>query len=137
MLKEILSIAGRPGLYKLISYGKNMVIVEGLHDQKRFPAHARDRIVSLGDISIYTQTDEVPLANVFKSTFEKYDGKAVDKEVIKSPQGLRDFMTKVLPDYDQERVHNSDIKKLVTWYNLLVDAGMTDFEIKEEEPSEE
>jgi hypothetical protein len=136
MLKKILSISGRPGLFKLISYGKNLVIVEGLSDGKRIPAHSRDKIISLGDIAIYTSGDEVPLSKVLENVFNKYEGKQIDAQVSKTPDSLKKFFLEILPDYDQERVHNSDIKKLINWYNLLIAAGYTSFKDEEKEEGE-
>lgn len=137
MLKKILSISGKPGLYKLISYGKNMLVVEGLADGKRTPATARDKIISLGDIAIYTTEQEVPLGQVMETIFKNNDGKALDMATLKTGEQLRDFFKSTLPNYDEERVYNNDIKKVVTWYNLMVGAGMTEFVASEEEPAQE
>lgn len=136
MLKKILSISGKPGLYKLISYGKNLLIVESLVDGKRLPATARDKIISLGDIAIYTTDKEVPLGEVMKSIFEKFEGKAIDTATVKTPEQLADFFKSVLPNYDVERVYNNDIKKVVAWYNFMVNAGMTEFVATQEEAAE-
>lgn len=136
MLKKILSISGKPGLYKLISYGKNILIVESLVDGKRTPVTARDKIISLGDIAIYTTEREVPLDSVMETIFEKFEGKAVDTDTCKTPQQLADFFKSVLPNYDEERVYNNDIKKVISWYNLMVNAGMTEFTVKEAENAE-
>ncbi|MSS17848.1 DUF5606 family protein [Sodaliphilus pleomorphus] len=134
MLKEVLCISGKPGLYKLISYGKNLVIVESLVDHKRQPAHSRDKIISLGDVAIYTTGDDVPLSNVFQSILEKYDGKAIDSANYKTAEALDEFFKGVLPNYDVDRVYKTDIKKVINWYNILVNAGYTTF--KEEEKNE-
>lgn len=134
MLKEVLCISGKPGLYKLISYGKNLVIVESLVDHKRQPAHSRDKIISLGDVAIYTTGDDVPLSNVFQSILEKYDGKAIDSANYKTAEALDEFFKGVLPNYDVDRVYKTDIKKVINWYNILVNAGYTTF--KEEEKKE-
>jgi hypothetical protein len=133
MLKKILSISGRPGLYKLVSYGKNMLIVEALADGKRFPVHTRDRVMSLGDISIFTTTEDVPLSQVLENIGKKYENKPVDAKAITTPDQLHEFIGGVLENWDAERVHNSDIKKIMNWYNILVDKGITDFTAKEEE----
>ena len=143
MLKKILSISGRPGLYKLVSYGKNMLLVEGLTDSHRFPVHSRERVMSLGDISIFTSTEDTPLAKVLENAAKIFDNKAVDAKEYSSPDKLHEFMGSVLENWDQDRVHNSDIKKIIGWYNILMNAGITDFTTKEEEeaqseePSEE
>ena len=136
MLKKILSISGRSGLYKLVSYGKNMLLVEGLSDHKRFPVHTRDRVMSLGDISIFTNADDVPLSQVFDNISKKFDNQALDVKAYSTPQQNHELMDAVLADWDQERVHNSDIKKVISWYNILVGAGITDFTTKEEEAQE-
>lgn len=137
MLKKILSISGRPGLYRLISQGKNMLIVEGLADKRRFPVHARDRVISLGDIAIYTNAEEVALGRVFESIYAKYEGKALDAAKYKEKETLKEFFLEVLPDFDEDRVHMSDIKKVITWYNLLVSDGFTKFVEEEEKPEAE
>ena len=132
MLKKILSISGRPGLYKLVSYGKNILVVEDIPLTKRFPVHSRERVMSLGDISIFTTTDDVPLSQVFDSIAKKYDNKPIDTTTINSNEGLHQFMSGVLENWDSERVHNSDIKKIISWYNILVGVGITDFTATEE-----
>ena len=133
MLKKILSISGRPGLYKLVSYGKNMLLVEGLTDKKRFPVHSRERVMSLGDISIFTTSEDMPLSKVFENIGKKYENKELDAKAITTPDQLHEFIGGVLENWDSERVHNSDIKKIISWYNVLVGAGITDFTAKEEE----
>lgn len=129
MLKEILSISGKSGLYKLISYNKNIVIVESLQTKKRTPAYSHDKIISLGDISIYTYNDEIPLNKVFKTIAAKYESKALDAKAYQKPAELEEFFAGILEDYDRERVYNNDIKKVISWYNILVESGNTDFEI--------
>ena len=139
MLKEVLSISGKPGLYKLVSCGKNVLVVESLVDKKRHPAYSRDKIISLGDIAIYTTGDDVPLGDVFESIYKKFDGKALDAAAYKTNDQLADFFKEVLPDYDEDRVYKTDIKKVISWYNILVNAGYTTFkeEAKESEPEAE
>ena len=138
MLKTVLSITGKPGLYKLVSRGKNMLIVESLRDKKRFPAYGNEKIISLGDISMYTDEDDIPLSEVFASMKKKENGAAVALDVKKaSAEDLFAYLAEVLPDFDRDRVHASDVKKLISWYNLLVASGMTDFEEKTEEEAAE
>ena len=137
MLKKILSISGRPGLYKLVSYGKNMLLVEGLTDGHRFPVHSRERVMSLGDISIFTTGEDLPLSQVLENVGKKYENKALDAKAYTTPDQLHEFMNGVLENWDDERVHNSDIKKIISWYNNLIGAGITDFSIQEEETEEE
>lgn len=139
MLKTVLSIAGKPGLYKLISRGKNMLIVESLVDGKRFPAYGNEKIISLGDIAMYTDEEDVPLRDVLAAMKKKENGAAATLDVKKaSAEDFRAYLAEVLPNFDRDRVHVSDIKKLIAWYNLLVANGMTDFEEPvEEEKTEE
>ena len=136
MLKKILSISGRPGLYQLVSYGKNMLLVEGLSDHHRFPVHSRERVMSLGDISIFTMGDDVPLTQILENTAKKFENKTIDAKEYGTPDKLHEFMDNVLENWDTERVHNSDIKKIITWYNLLVGAGITDFTAKKQDEEE-
>ena len=136
MLKTILSIAGKPGLYKLVSQGRNMLIVESLADKKRVPAYGSEKIISLGDIAMYTDAEDVPLNQVLSVVKAKENGQEATIDLKKASQEeLRTYMGEVLPNFDRDRVHVSDIKKLISWYNLLVKAGITDFE--EEQPAEE
>ena len=121
-LAGIISISGRPGLYKVIAQGKNSVIVESVTDKKRFPAYATDRISALDDISIYTYDSDKPLKEVFADIYAKLDGKEAPshKEDISV---LQTFLLDILPDYDEDRVYASDIKKLFQWFNMLLKAG--------------
>lgn len=138
MLKTILSISGKPGLYKFISRGKNMLIVESIADKKRFPASGNEKIISLGDIAMYTDAEDIPLRQVFTSMKEKENGALVTLNPKKaSANELCAYLAEVLPNYDRDRVHVSDIKKLIFWYNLLVTAGLTDFEEKNTEEETE
>lgn len=127
MLKTILSISGRPGLFKLVSQGKNMLIVEALATGKRTPAYAHDKVISLGDIAIYTINEDIPLVNVFASIKEKNEGKQVDIKALGDDKNIRAYFKEVLPEYDEERVYTNDIKKVFNWYNLLVAAGIDTF----------
>ena len=121
-LSGVISISGRPGLYKVIAQGKNSIIVESLTDKKRFPAYSTDRISALEDISIYTIDDDKPLADILSDIYTKQEGKEgpSHKDDIST---LTDYFSEILPDYDEERVYPSDIKKLFQWYNLLLKAG--------------
>ncbi|MCM1320265.1 MAG: DUF5606 domain-containing protein [Muribaculaceae bacterium] len=137
MLKTILSITGKPGLFKIVSNGKNMLLVEDLISGKKYPAHGRDKIVSLGDISMYTDADEVPLAEVFENANKLYEGKPVDFKALIANGTLRDEFAKVLPDFDRDRVYDGDIKKFFTWFNLLLQAGFDTFVEKQEKTDTE
>jgi len=132
MLKEILSISGKPGLYKLVSQGKNMLIVESLTDGKRIPAYAKDKVVSLGDIAIFTQTAEVKLGLVLEAIKTKENGAVSSVDTKVDNDKLRAYMGEILPDYDRDRVYPSDIRKLIVWYNALISSNITDFSEKEE-----
>lgn len=137
MLKTVLSIAGRPGLFKLVSQGKNMLIVEAIGTGKRTPAYAHDKVISLGDIAIYTIEEDVPLANVFESIKEKNEGKQVDVKALGDDKQIREYFATILPDFDDERVYTNDIKKVFSWYNILTAAGLTDFlPTPQEEPAD-
>lgn len=137
MQQTILAIAGRPGLYKLVSRGKNNLIVESLDVQhRRQPAFASDRITSLADIAMFTETDDVPLMNVLDNLKTLENGQKAGIDFKKaSGDELREYFGKVLPDFDRERVHVSDIKKLLQWYNILIENGITDFK-EEMKPTE-
>ncbi len=138
MLKTILAISGKPRLYKLVSQAKNMLIVETVDAaRKRMPVYASDKVISLGDIAMYTDDDEVPLADVLESVKKKENGAVTAIDYKKaSVEELNAFMAEVLPTYDRDRVHTSDIKKLIQWYNLLVSNGVTEFVEKAEEAAE-
>ena len=134
MLKRILSIAGKSGLYELVSQGKNMLIVESLKERKRMPAYTNEKILSLGDIAMYTDDGEVPLVEVFNSMKKKEEGKVVAIDLKKaSGKELSEYLAAVLPNFDRDRVYASDIKKLITWYNLLVETGHDKFEKEKKE----
>lgn len=137
MQQTILAIAGKPGLYKLISRGKNNLIVETLDaSHRRMPAFATDRITSLADIAMFTETDDVPLMDVLDSlkTLEEGRKSSIDFKKADGDE-LREYFAKVLPTFDRERVHTSDIKKLLQWYDILVENGITDFK-EEMKPTE-
>ena len=137
MQQTILAIAGKPGLYKLVSRGKNNLIVEALDaTHRRQPAFGSDRITSLADIAMFTDSDDIPLMDVLESlkTLENGNKSAIDYKKA-SADDLREYFAKVLPNYDRDRVHTSDIKKLIQWYNILIENGITDFK-EEMKPTE-
>lgn len=138
MLKTILSISGKPGLFKMVSQGKNMLIVESLADKRRIPAYAKDKVLSLGDIAIYTDTEEVPLYQVMTNLRNKEEGrKASINTSAATAEELRAYMAEILPNYDRDRVYLSDIKKLISWYNILIENGITEFAPEEPKQPEE
>lgn len=127
MLKEILSISGKPGLYKLIANTSNALIVESLLDGKRFPAYSNAKIISLEDISIYTENEDIPLKEVFKRMHEKEEGKPAISHKASSAD-ITDYIDSVVPEYDADRVYVSDMRKMIQWYNLLVEKNMLNLE---------
>ena len=135
MLRKILSIAGKPGLFKLVNRGRNMLIVESLQTGKRMPAYSRDKVISLGDIAIYTTGDDIPLAEVLELVNEKNEGKHIDIKAFADDAAMRQYFAEILPTFDDDRVYNTDIKKLFQWYNQLLDAGISEY--KEAEETEE
>lgn len=137
MLRKILSISGKPGLYRMVSQGRNMLIIESLADGKRFPAYARDKVMSLGDIAIYTLDEDIPLADVFEKVKEKTGAQPVDLAPLADSAALRDYFGSILENFDRERVHDSDIRKLFQWYNTLLAAGITEFKQAEAEEAGE
>ena len=136
MLREIISITGKPGLFKMIGHGNRRIIVEDITSKKRFPAMERDKIISLADIAMYTQGEDKPLNEILDLVYAKNDGKEIDIKALADGGKLREAFGEILPDFDSDRVHDSDIKKLFSWYNLLVKAGYTKF-TKEEETKDE
>ena len=130
MEQTILSISGKPGLYKLISRGKTNLIVEKVDEtHKRLPIFASDSVTSLNDIAIYTESEDIPLTKVFASVFKEEGGEPVKLNYRKcESKELRDYFSIILPDFDRDRVHDSDIKKLLPWYDTLVKCGITDFD---------
>ena len=138
MIRKIVSIAGKPGLYEMVAHAKNMLIVEALATKKRTPVFAHDKVISLADISIYTTEGDEPLPAVLQAVYDKAEGKPLDIKAMGGDQAIRDFFETVLPAFDKERVYTTDIKKLLSWYNILVDAGYDKFvEDKAEEKEEE
>jgi hypothetical protein len=135
MLRKIVAVSGKPGLFKVLSQGKNMLIVESLTDKKRVPVHASEKVISLGDISMYTEGDDKPLHEIMESLKALENGNKSTLDPKSDNNALRDYFAKVLPDFDRDRVYPTDIRKLIQWYNLLIETGNTDFksEITEEE----
>ncbi len=129
MKQNILAISGKPGLFLMLARGGNTIIVETL-DQ--------DRITSLNDVSIYTDDgDDIKLMKVFESMKEHEQGKAVAMDVKKATkEQLAEYVGEVLPNFDRDRVYPNDMRKLISWYNILVENGLTDF-VDPEETEEE
>lgn len=136
MLREILSISGKSGLFKIISHGKKLIIVEDLTTKKRFPAMSRDKIISLGDISMYTDSGDKPLGEILEKTYAKFDGKEINVKKLAAEGKLKETFGEIIEDFDRDRVYDSDVKKLFTWYNILTGAGITKFVEEEKVPKE-
>ncbi len=139
MLKGILAISGQAGLFKMVSQAKNSIIVESLADGKRMPAYATSRISALEDISIFTEEEDVKLLEVFNKIYDKEQGQAAISHKASS-NDLKKYFEEVLPDYDRDRVYVSDIKKVIMWYNLLLEKDVFTFgeeQVANEEVSEE
>ncbi len=131
-LKEILAISGQPGLYKYVAQSTRGVIVESLLDGRRMNASSNARVSALSEISMFTEGDDIALADVFTRIYAHTGGQpAIDPK--SSPEALKAAFAEVLPEYDRERVHVSDIKKCFSWYNLLVSVGFTEFKLPGED----
>ena len=128
MIDKILSISGKPGLFRLIGRGKNMLICENLADKKRIPAMQRDKVLSLADIAMYTVDGEVPLNTVFGKAKALTQGKIAPVALSAPADEQRAWFAQVMPEYDADRVRACDIKKFIQWYNILIKNGITDFE---------
>jgi hypothetical protein len=129
-LKEILAISGQPGLYKYVAQSSRGVIVESLADGKRMNAASNAKVSALTEISIFTEGNDVPLAEVFTSIYNYTEGKPAISHK-EAPEKLKALFAEVLPDYDRDRVHVSDMKKVFQWYNILLGVGFTEFKLPE------
>lgn len=134
-ISGIISVSGKPGLYKVVTQTKNGLIAESLEDQKRIPVYATQKVSALEEISIYTLEEDMPLADIFEMMYKKTEGKkAIDHK--SKPEELRNFFMEVVENYDQERVYNSDLKKLFQWFNILIDNGLLKPEKKKADKKE-
>lgn len=130
-LKEILAISGQPGLYKYVAQSSRGVIVESLLDGRRMNAASNAKVSALTEISMFTEGDDIPLAEVFTRIYKQTGGKeAIDHK--ETPEKLKAAFAEAVPEYDRDRVHVSDIKKCFMWYNTLVRAGFTEFKLPAE-----
>ena len=139
MSQKILSISGKPGLFRLVSQGNNMLIVENIATKRRMPAYASDKVISLDDVSIYTNDSDTPLFDVFEKVREANDGKQVDIKALGDDAQVRAYFKTILPEYDEDRVYTTDIRKLFQWYNQLIAADIYEFkksEIAEDKAAE-
>lgn len=131
-LKEILSVSGRSGLFKVVAQTKNGAIVESLIDKKRFPVFTTDKISSLSDISVFCEDDDMPLKEVLKRIYDKEQAQKVNV-ALDNGSALKSYFETVMPEYDKERVYVSDMKKIIGWYNLLLENNILDFTESPEE----
>ena len=137
IFEPVLTISGKPGLYRLLSHGRNMFIVECVDaSKKRVPVYNSDQVVMLDDIAIYTDTEEIPLRNVFAKIYEKENGVLPFDLKLSTPEEMVEYFAAVIPDYDRERVYLTHIKKMYSWYNILVANGIVDFAAAEQEGAE-
>ncbi|MBQ6096323.1 MAG: DUF5606 domain-containing protein [Bacteroidales bacterium] len=137
-LSKILVVSGKPDIYELVSQTKSGAIVESLADKRRCPVFKSDRISSLSEISIFTTDEEKPLLEVFQNIFRKEEGKSIAFDIKKTANAdLFAYFKEVLPNYDTEHVHASDVKKVLLWYNLLNNAGKVDLEDPNKEANAE
>lgn len=126
-LSKVLSITGKGGLFLLVSKGNNCFIVESLEDGKRFPAFSHDGVANLENISIFTEDEDVTLQSVFQSIYKKENGGLCNVK-LGDNNALKAYFAEVLPNYDRERVYVSNIKKVLAWYNILVEHKLVDLE---------
>ncbi|MDA3779988.1 MAG: DUF5606 domain-containing protein [Bacteroidales bacterium] len=136
MLKDILAIGGYSGLYKFISQGRNGIIVESFDTKQKMNAQSNAKISALEDIAIFTYEEDIELKDVFKKIYDKENGGASINHKS-SAKELKSYMSEILPNYDEDRVYVSDIKKLISWYNILQKLDLLDFTKKEEETEED
>lgn len=135
-LEKILSITGKPGLYKLITQTRGGFVAESLLDKKRVSVNVRQNVSVLSEIAIYTLTEEVPLKKVFSNIKEKEKGNPTSVSAKDDKDKLEEYFFDILPDYDEDRVYASDIKKIIQWYNLLQKNDLLSFTDDVEEPKE-
>ncbi|MCI5056697.1 MAG: DUF5606 domain-containing protein [Flavobacteriales bacterium] len=134
-LEKILAISGKPGLFKMIGQMKNGVVVESFITGKRSPAYATENISALEDISIYTNEGDTPLSEVYDRILDKEGDKKIEI-ALGEPEALKSYFKEVLPDYDEERVYVSDMKKTIKWYNLLQESGHIKQVLKDKQKEE-
>ena len=131
-LKDILAISGQSGLYKFVAQSRNGIIVESLASGVRSCASAASKVSAMSEIAIFTETDDMPLAKVFEKIYERTGGKPTISHKS-TPEEIKRLFVDILPEYDRERVHVSDMKKVIAWYNILVEAGMSEFKTGRED----
>lgn len=135
-LEDIINISGKPGLFKIISRTKNGLIAEALEDKKRIPVFATDSVSAFTDISIYTEEDSVSLKELFQKISKKESG-GVAIDPNSDAAKVKAYFKEVLPDYDEDQVYDSHIKKVLKWYNLLQDLNLLEELLKDDEESKD
>lgn len=135
MLKGILSITGKPGLFKLLSRGRNALIVENIATKKRTPTYPHEKVISLADITMYTEHGDEPLGEILEKVKAHAGGQPIDMKAFADDAAVRDYFAEIIPDFERDRVYTTDIRKLFSWYNQLIAAGITEF--KDEEIAED
>lgn len=135
-LTKIISISGKPGLHKILNQSPGGVVVASLDNGKKMVVGQTQRVSSLSDISIYTLEGDEPLENIFKKMYDQSGGKPVEVD-FKNDDALREYLFRIFPEHDEDRVYPSDIKKMIKWFNLLLEKDMLDFSQESEEEVEE
>jgi len=134
--EKILSVSGKPGLFELKTQTRGGILAQSIVDGKKIQVNLRNNISLLSEISIYTYSDETPLREIFNVLYRKNEGqKTIDHK--SSKKELESHFREILPEYDEDRVYQSDIKKIIQWYNILIDQGFTDFQSEESSDEEE
>jgi len=136
-LKEILTVSGKKSLYKLVSKGKSNMIVESLLDGSRMPVFASTHAGTLADISIFTESKDMLLKDVFKCIYDMENGNNTIDVSTAKPIEIESYMEKVVPDYDRDKVHISDMKKIFFWYNQLLEHNILSFNVEGEDAQKE
>jgi len=126
-IKDFIAISGQPGLYKLVSQGKSILIAENLETGQRIPVHASSHVSSMEEITVFTETEDKPLKEVFFEIYQKEDGKTVLDPKKSTDDQIREYFASVLPTYDRNKVYVSDMKKIFLWYNILIISGKIDW----------
>jgi hypothetical protein len=125
--KDFIAISGQPGLFKLVSQGKSILIAENLENGQRIPVHTSSHVSSMEEIAVFTATEDKPLKEVFFGIYQKEGGKPILDPKKSTNDQIRDYFATVLPNYDRNKVYVSDMKKIFTWYNILVNSGNIDW----------
>ena len=133
-IKEFIAVSGQSGLFRLISQGKNILIAESLETGKRIPVHASQRVSSMEEIAIFTETEDKPLKEVFLDIYGKEGGKTLADPKKMTNDQVRAYFASVLPAYDRDKVYISDMKKILGWYNILVTSANIDWTATPETP---